>query len=119
MPRTVAVGTCVARWAATAPAPVHRSTARPCLGEQRAGAAGKFLALDPRDVDPTVQLERLAAEFQCPRDPGQGFSVLAPPKPGVERVQVGRGGEELVGLLFGRDASGGDEAVDHAGGGGA
>ena len=110
---TDADGTCATRWAATAPAPVPRSRARPARGEQRRRPAGQLLTLPPGDVDARRHVQPPAAERDRAGDPRRWLTSFAPAQPRVERRLVGCDGEEVRGFLLGRDATGPDEPVDH------
>jgi hypothetical protein len=57
-------------------------------------------------------VQRPAAEQERADDPGQWLTPLSPEKPRLERVLVGRSGEELGCLLVGGDATSRLEPVD-------
>jgi hypothetical protein len=113
IPMTAAVGTSPRRCAATAPAPVQRSTARPLPGEQGRGAVGQPLALNPGGIDAWRHVQRPAAEQDRSCDPCRWLALLPPAEPRLERGLVRSGGNELGRFLGGGDAAGLDEPVDY------
>jgi hypothetical protein len=81
--------------------------------EQSRGSAGQLLALDPGDIDAWRYVQRPAAEQERAGDPGRWLTPISPEKPRLERVLVGRSGEELGCLLGGGDATSRLEPVDY------
>ena len=76
-------------------------------GEAGAGPPGQLQALPAGDVDPGVDDDGLFAEVGPAGDPGQGLAGQAPVDQRLQQGQVVAGaGDQVPGLLLGRDAAG-------------
>ncbi len=96
---------------ATARAEIYRWSARSV--QERGGTAREVLALEPRDVDAGIDMQRVSTELLDTDDPRDRLAPFTPRDPRLGSLVVPGRREELGRLLLRGHASRGSETAHH------